>query len=67
RKIENFTILGFTDSLDRIFSNNWLPALIFRRFVLWLLRTFSPLRIFVLELMTGLKGRIPQTKILQKI
>ncbi len=67
RKRENFTILGFTDFLDRIFSNNWLPALIFRRFVLWLLRTFSPLRIFVLELMTGLKGRTPQTKILQKI
>ncbi len=67
RKRENFTILGFTDFLDRIFSNNWLPALIFRRFGLWLLRTFSPLRIFVLELMTGLKGRIPQTKILQKI
>jgi len=44
RQIKNLTILGFTDFLDRIFSNTWLPAVIVRRFGLWLLRTLPPLK-----------------------
>jgi 2-octaprenyl-6-methoxyphenol hydroxylase len=59
RKIENLTVLGFTDLLDRLFSNNWLPAIIVRRFGLWLLRTLPPFKIFALKLMTGFQGRIP--------
>ena len=31
RKLENLAILGFTDLLDRMFSNNWLPVVILRR------------------------------------
>lgn len=60
RKKENLAILGFTDLLDRTFSNNWLPVVIARRLGLWLLQYIKPLKIFALKLMTGLKGRIPQ-------
>ena len=60
RKRENLAILGFTDFLDRTFSNNWLPIVIIRRLGLWLLQYIKPLKIFALKLMTGLKGRTPQ-------
>jgi 2-octaprenyl-6-methoxyphenol hydroxylase len=60
RKQENLTILGFTDFLDRIFSNNWLPVVVVRRIGLWMLRRVRPLKIFALKLMTGLGGRSPQ-------
>jgi len=60
RKFENLTILGFTDFLDRIFSNTWWPAVRLRRFGLWLLRTLPPLKILALRLMTGFVGRRPQ-------
>jgi 2-octaprenyl-6-methoxyphenol hydroxylase len=60
RKRENLTILGFTDFLDRLFSNNWLPVVAIRRFGLWLLQHLNPLKIYALKLMTGLKGRTPK-------
>lgn len=60
RKQENLTILGFTDLLDRVFSNNFLPIVAIRRFGLWLINQVYPLKIFALEIMTGLKGRKPQ-------
>ena len=60
RKRENLAILGFTDFLDRTFSNNWLPIVIIRRLGLYLLQYIKPLKIFALKLMTGLKGRTPQ-------
>ncbi|MDJ0716037.1 MAG: FAD-dependent hydroxylase [Prochloraceae cyanobacterium] len=60
RKLENLTILGFTDFLDRLFSNNWLPIVALRRLGLWVMRYLPPLKIFALQLMTGLKGRAPQ-------
>ncbi|MBV8885255.1 MAG: FAD-dependent hydroxylase [Chroococcidiopsidaceae cyanobacterium CP_BM_RX_35] len=60
RQRENLTILGFTDFLDRIFSNNWLPLVMVRRLGLWLLLKVRPLKIFALKLMTGLGGRPPQ-------
>lgn len=60
RKRENLAILGFTDFLDRAFSNNWLPMVLLRRLGLWILQYFQPLKIFALKLMTGLKGRTPQ-------
>jgi len=49
---ENLTILGFTDLLDRIFSNNWLPVVVVRRLGLWMLRRIPPLKTFTLKLMT---------------
>ncbi len=60
RKLENLTILGFTDFLDRMFSNNWLPIVLVRRLGLWLMSYLKPLKIFALKLMTGLKGKTPQ-------
>lgn len=60
RKQENLTILGFTDLLDRLFSNNWLPAVIIRRLGLWMLSRVRPVKRYSLQLMTGLTGRAPQ-------
>lgn len=60
RKTENLVILGFTDVLDRLFSNRWLPVVAVRRLGLWGLRTVQPLKVLALRLMTGLLGRHPQ-------
>jgi 2-octaprenyl-6-methoxyphenol hydroxylase len=60
RKLENLTILGFTDFLDRMFSNKWLPLIAMRRMGLWLLRNVPALKLFALRLMTGQTGRHPQ-------
>jgi 2-octaprenyl-6-methoxyphenol hydroxylase len=57
RKTENLVMLGFTDLLDRMFSNSWWPAIALRRFGLWLLRTVPPIKKFALRLMTGFVGR----------
>ncbi|PHJ64590.1 2-octaprenyl-6-methoxyphenyl hydroxylase [Nostoc linckia z18] len=60
RKLENLTILGFTDLLDRMFSNNFLPVVVVRRLGLWLLQRVPMLKVFMLKLMIGLKGRTPE-------
>lgn len=60
RKTENLVILGFTDFLDRLFSNRWLPVVAVRRLGLWVLQTVQPLKVLALRLMTGLLGRHPQ-------
>lgn len=60
RKSENLLILGFTDFLNRLFSNNWFPLVFSRRLGLEMMRNIRPLKIFSLRLMTGLLGRHPQ-------
>jgi 2-octaprenyl-6-methoxyphenol hydroxylase len=60
RKRENLTILGFTDLLDRMFSNNILPVVVVRRLGLWIMRRVPVVKIFSLKLMIGLKGRVPK-------
>jgi 2-octaprenyl-6-methoxyphenol hydroxylase len=60
RKQENLAILGFTDLLDRMFSNDWLPLVVMRRLGLWMLRWIRPVRVYALQLMIGLRGRIPE-------
>jgi 2-octaprenyl-6-methoxyphenol hydroxylase len=60
RKPENLAILGFTDILDRTFSNNWLPIVAVRRLGLWIMSYLKPLKIFALKLMTGLIGKTPK-------
>jgi 2-octaprenyl-6-methoxyphenol hydroxylase len=60
RQLENLTILGFTDLLDRMFSNNFLPVVLVRRLGLWLLQRVPMLKVFMLKLMIGLQGRIPE-------
>jgi 2-octaprenyl-6-methoxyphenol hydroxylase len=59
RKLENLLILGFTDLLDRCFSNQWLPLMLLRRFGLRCMRLLRPLKFLALRLMTGLMGRSP--------
>lgn len=59
RQLENLTILGFTDLLDRCFSNRWLPLVAVRRSGLWIMQRMRPLRSLALRLMTGLMGRQP--------
>lgn len=63
RRIENITILSFTDFLNRLFSNHWLPVVVVRRLGLWLLQT-QPLKSYALKLMTGLSGRLPEIAVL---
>ncbi|WP_066423837.1 FAD-dependent hydroxylase [Anabaena sp. 4-3] len=60
RKRENLTILGFTDLLDRMFSNKFLPVVVVRRLGLWFLGRVPLLKVFMLKLMIGLKGRTPE-------
>ena len=60
RKVENLAILGFTDMLDRLFSNSWLPIVAVRRLGLWMMSYLKPLKILALKLMTGLLGRTPK-------
>lgn len=60
RRLENWSILAFTDVLDRCFSTSWLPLLLLRRAGLWLMRSLGPLRFMALWLMTGLSGRSPK-------
>jgi 2-octaprenyl-6-methoxyphenol hydroxylase len=60
RKLENLTILGFTDFLNRLFSNQFLPFVFLRRFGLILLRQVYPLRLLALKLMTGQLGHQPR-------
>lgn len=59
RQKENLTILGFTDLLDRIFSNNVLPVVVVRRLSLEILRQVPMVKTFALKLMIGLFGRTP--------
>lgn len=60
RKLENLTILGFTDLLDRCFSTRWLPVVLTRRLGLRLMQGGRPLKFLALRLMTGLAGRHPE-------
>jgi 2-octaprenyl-6-methoxyphenol hydroxylase len=60
RKLENLTILGLTDVLDRVFSNNFLPIKLVRRFSLFLMQRIPVLKVFALKLMIGLLGRTPK-------
>ncbi|MGP0128714.1 MAG: FAD-dependent hydroxylase [cyanobacterium endosymbiont of Rhopalodia musculus] len=60
RRNENWIILGFTDFLNRLFSNQWWPLMILRRLGLWLINTCPLVKRFSLQLMTGLLGKMPQ-------
>jgi 2-octaprenyl-6-methoxyphenol hydroxylase len=60
RKWENWLILGFTDLLDRLFSNRWWPLLLLRRLGLRAMKHIRLLRFLALRLMTGLSGRMPR-------
>lgn len=59
RRFENWIILGFTDLLDRCFSNRWLPLVALRRLGLRTMRRLRLLKFLALQLMTGQLGRRP--------
>lgn len=59
RKFENLIILGFTDLLDRCFSNRWFPLVQIRRLGLRVMQSVPPVRSLALRIMTGLSGRVP--------
>ncbi|BAZ07120.1 FAD-dependent hydroxylase [Calothrix sp. NIES-3974] len=59
RQRENLVVLGFTDLLDRLFSNSFLPIVIVRRCGLWVMAHLPFLKVFMLKLMIGLLGRKP--------
>ncbi|MFM7425863.1 MAG: FAD-dependent hydroxylase [Elainella sp.] len=59
RRFENWVILGFTDLLDRCFSNRWLPLIALRRLGLRAMRRLGPLKFLAIQLMTGQLGRRP--------
>jgi 2-octaprenyl-6-methoxyphenol hydroxylase len=60
RRRENLVILGFTDLLDRTFSNQITPIVWVRRLGLWGLAHVPVLRRLALLLMLGLLGRHPR-------
>ncbi|MCF4970373.1 FAD-dependent hydroxylase [Nostoc sp. CMAA1605] len=60
RQKENLAILGFTDLLDRMFSNQFQPVVFLRRLGLWLMQRVPMLKVFMLKLMIGLKGKTPE-------
>ncbi len=60
RRKENWIILGFTDFLDRLFSNQWWLLMRVRRLGLWLINTLPFVKRLSLQLMTGLLGKMPQ-------
>lgn len=59
RKFENWIILGFTDLLDRAFSNTNLIVMPLRRLGLRVMAHVSVLKHLSLGLMTGMIGRWP--------
>lgn len=63
RQPENIAILGFTDLLDRSFSNRWPPMVILRRLGLRAMARVRLLRWLALRVMTGLAGRMPRLPI----
>jgi len=60
RRLENLAILSFTDFLDRLFSNHWLPLVVGRRLGLRLMQAVQPLKFYALKFMTGLSSRLPK-------
>lgn len=60
RRSENWVILGLTDFLNRLFSNQWWLLMILRRLGLWFINTVPLVKRFSLQLMTGLLGKMPQ-------
>ncbi|MEO0405932.1 MAG: FAD-dependent monooxygenase, partial [Cyanobacteria bacterium P01_A01_bin.135] len=60
RQPENIAILGFTDILDRSFSNRWPLVVLLRRLGLRTMARVRLLRWLALKVMTGLAGRVPQ-------
>lgn len=62
---QNLAVLGFTDFLDRMFSNHWLPLILIRRLGLRVLFRIKPLKRRALKFMAGLSGQAPKVSLSQ--
>ncbi|MBF2066812.1 MAG: FAD-dependent hydroxylase [Calothrix sp. C42_A2020_038] len=60
RQLENLVILGFTDILDRVFSNNFWPIVVVRRLGLLAMKYVPLIKVLSLKLMIGLLGKTPK-------
>ena len=60
RRWGNWLILGFTDILDRAFSNQWLPVMAVRRLGLFAMQRVAPIKQIAIRVMTGKWGHIPK-------
>ena len=60
RRYQNLASLGFTDLLNRTFSNQWVPLVQLRRLALQAMQFIYPVRILMLKFMAGLWGRSPR-------
>jgi 2-octaprenyl-6-methoxyphenol hydroxylase len=59
RMWENLLMLGFTDILDRTFSNRIAPIVVIRWLGLWAMANVPPIKSFAIRLMLGMIGRVP--------
>ncbi len=57
RRRQNYFSLGFTDILNRTFSNQWFPVMQIRRLGLLIMQRIPPLKVWSLKFMAGLLGR----------
>lgn len=57
RRRQNYLSLGFTDILNRTFSNRWFPVMRIRRLGLQVMQQVPPLKTWALKFMAGLQGR----------
>ena len=57
---QNLLALGFTDLLNRMFSNQWIGVVQVRRLGLRMMQGVAPIRRLVLQFMAGLLGRGPE-------
>jgi 2-octaprenyl-6-methoxyphenol hydroxylase len=57
---QNSLTLGFTDVLNRFFSNQWFPLVILRRLGLRFMQMMPPFKVMSLKFMAGLLGQNPQ-------
>ncbi|WP_366524929.1 FAD-dependent hydroxylase [Acaryochloris sp. IP29b_bin.137] len=60
RRQQNLLALGFTDLLNRVFSNRWPLVVQVRRLGLKGLQRIAPIRVLALRFMAGLIGRAPK-------
>jgi 2-octaprenyl-6-methoxyphenol hydroxylase len=59
RRFDNVTMLTVTDTLNRLFSNDFIPVKLARGLGLWVVGHLPPLKRFFMKQAVGLAGDIP--------
>jgi 2-octaprenyl-6-methoxyphenol hydroxylase len=60
RRFDNVAMLGSTDGLNRLFTNNLIPIKLIRDFGLWAVGAAPPLKRFLMRHAMGLVGDLPK-------